>query len=100
LEAWIVPQPIEHWIESEQCGSERRDLSEKFWLLFRRLQGDDFLKARIEHRIEPEENCILLVGHRAAALTPATLAALPTARLPLARVHDAAGKPSFARKLL
>src|SRR5438874_12779573 len=32
LEAPIVPQRIEHWIEPEQGGSVRRKLSEKFSL--------------------------------------------------------------------
>src|SRR5438105_11623524 len=30
LEARIIPERIEHWIEPEQCESERRNLSEKF----------------------------------------------------------------------
>jgi hypothetical protein len=30
LETRIVPERIEHWVEPEQCGSERRNLSEKF----------------------------------------------------------------------
>src|SRR5438477_8490552 len=47
LEALIIPERIEHWIEPEQRGSERRNLCEKFALLFRCERGDDFLKARI-----------------------------------------------------
>ena len=47
LEARIIPKRIEHWIEPEQRRSERRNLSEKFGLLFWRERGDDFLEARI-----------------------------------------------------
>jgi hypothetical protein len=47
LEARIVPKRIEHWIEPEQRGSDWRNLSEKFSLLFRRERGDEFFKARI-----------------------------------------------------
>ena len=47
LEARIVPERIEHRIEPEKRGSKRRNLSEKFSLLFRRKRLNDFLKARI-----------------------------------------------------
>ena len=47
LEARIIPKRIEHRIEPEQRGSERRKLSENVALLFRRERGDDFLEARI-----------------------------------------------------
>jgi len=43
----VISQRIEYRIEPEQRGSQRRKLSEKFALLFRRERGDDFLKARI-----------------------------------------------------
>ena len=54
LEARIIPERIEHGIELEQRGSERRNLSEKFSLLFRREGGDDFLEARIAAQRVPE----------------------------------------------
>jgi len=54
LEARIVPKRIEHRIEPEQRGSERRKLSEKFSLLFRRERGDDFLEAQITAERVPE----------------------------------------------
>jgi hypothetical protein len=47
LEARIIPEWIEHWIEPEQRGSERRKLSKKFALLFRRERLYNFLEARI-----------------------------------------------------
>jgi hypothetical protein len=28
LEAWILPEGIEHWIQSEQRGSERHDCTQ------------------------------------------------------------------------
>jgi hypothetical protein len=54
LEARIIPERIKHRIEPEQCGSQRRKLSEKFALLFRRERGDDFLEARIAAERVPE----------------------------------------------
>jgi len=47
LKARIISKRIEHWIEPEQRRSERRNLSEKFALLFRRERLNDFLEARI-----------------------------------------------------
>jgi hypothetical protein len=54
LETRIIPERIEHWIEPKQRRSERRKLSEKFALLFRRKRGDDFLEARIAAERVPE----------------------------------------------
>jgi hypothetical protein len=54
LEARIIPERIERRIEPEQRRSERRTLSEKFGLLFRRERGDDFLKARIAAERVPD----------------------------------------------
>jgi hypothetical protein len=54
LEARIVPERIEHWIEPEQSRSERRNLSEKFLLSFRRERLNDFLEARIAVQWIPE----------------------------------------------
>jgi len=46
LKARIIPERIEHRIEPDQRRCERRKLSEKFALFFRREGGDDFLEAR------------------------------------------------------
>jgi len=54
LETRIVPERIEHRIEPEQRRSERRNLSEKFALLFRRERGNDFFEAWIAAERIPE----------------------------------------------
>jgi len=47
LEARIIPERIEHWIEPEQHGSEAAEIVRKvFALLFRRERGDIFCSGR------------------------------------------------------
>jgi len=63
--ARIIPQRIEHWIKPEQRRSKRRNLSEKFSLLFRREGGDELFETRIATKSIP----VLLQLQRAVGQT-------------------------------
>src|SRR5438034_11793116 len=68
LETRIVPERIEHWIEPEQRGSKRRNLSEKLIAIVSARARRRFSRSADRRGAGPRRAAVL--GRRSSALAP------------------------------